>query len=335
MSEQNLRFWVLPCLALSLIACKSESNQAPGAATGFVSIAVTDAPIDEAHKVCVEFSAVEFKHSDGAIPNLIVELTDPIDPDVAKPAAIDLYALQGENHAPLLVAEPMEAGQYNWIRLYVNADRDAEPQDSNPGGPDCAPGASYIVIQQGAPESPEYSVHNLYIPSGAESGLKLNRGFVLPAGGSMDFTIDFDLRKSITAPPGQNPDYILRPTLRIVDNAMVGTLQGSVDASLITGDACAVYVFAGDVIADDYDGDGDALTSAKVTSDDGMTYGYKVGFLAEGDYTAAFTCDADDPNVDADAVPDDAEAVNFTEPNAPGNPLAIVAGESTERNFGP
>jgi hypothetical protein len=54
---------------------------------------------------------------------------------------------------------------------------------------------SYVVLSGG--EECE-----LRVPSGAESGLKLNRGFTLPADGSVALTIDFDLRKSIHAPPG-------------------------------------------------------------------------------------------------------------------------------------
>jgi hypothetical protein len=61
--------------------------------------------------------------------------------------------------------------------------------------------------------------HELTIPSEVKTGLKLNRGFVVPAGGSANFTIDFDLRKSVHLPMS-GTDYLLRPTLRLADNAM-------------------------------------------------------------------------------------------------------------------
>ncbi|MDH3645591.1 MAG: DUF4382 domain-containing protein [Gammaproteobacteria bacterium] len=270
--------------------------------TGLVNINITDAPVDAAHKVCLVFDSAEFKHSDGSVENHLVEFMDPV--------AIDLLAQQGINSAPLLIDEELLAGHYNWIRLGVIAGRDLPTvQDADPLGADCVTEGSYIVLDDGI-------VHNLYVPSGDESGLQLNRGFDVPAGGSADFTIDFDLRKSIGAPPGLDPDYRVRPTLRMVDNVTSTSLTGSVDTTLATAADCipVVYVYEGDVTPDDMDGDdGDPLTSANVETDDGgATWHYTVGFLAaDQTYTAAFTCDADDAAVDEDLTFVPADGVGF------------------------
>ncbi len=308
-----------PCVLLAtatlvLGGCGSEEQPlAIGPSTGFVSVALTDAPVDLAKKVCIEFLSVEFKHADDSVEIEPVKFNSPMQ--------VDLLAFQGTDSAPLLLGAEMPAGQYNWVRLAVNAPRGATTvTDDGDAGSACVSGSivtdpiesgSYIKLEND-------EIHNLYVPSADTSGLKLNQGFVLPAGGNASFTIDFDLRKSITAPPGQDPDYKLRPTLRMVDNGAVGALQGTVDADLLpssatsvcTGDP-AVYIFAGAVTPDDYDGDeGDALTSAMVKgNDDGATYGYTVGFLAAGSYTAAYTCDPDDPIVDE--LNADTMTVNF------------------------
>lgn len=155
---------------------------------------------------------------------------------------------------------------------------------------------------------------------------------MVPAGGAADFTIDFDLRKSVHNPVGSS-DYLLRPTLRIVDNAETGTLYGSVDADFFTGTepcAGAVYVFEGDVTEpDDVDGGlggPDPITSALVAADG--IYNYKVGFLSEGDYLIAFTCDAlaDDPEVDNDSA-----TVSFLSTAT----ITITADSNTVYNFQP
>ncbi len=315
--------WIaLAVSATALVACGSDNPfaQPDAPATGFVSIAVTDAPVDSAVKVCVEFNTVEFKHSDGTVANPEFGF----DPAVQ----IDLLAQQGTDSAPLLLAGEMPAGQYNWVRLGVNAQRGATTMsDDGDANTPCVAGGSYIKLDNGM-------VHNLYVPSGDMARLKINRGFVLPVGGNASFTIDFDLRKSIKAPPGQAPDYMLRPTLRMVDNGAVGALRGSVNPLLVNDSNCtgepAVYVFAGDVPPDDYDGDeGDALTSAMVKSDDdGASYAYMVGFLAAGTYTAAFTCSLD--TVDAD---EDTTIVAF-EP-ADGVTFDIVEDETWIENFDP
>lgn len=263
-------------LALAVTACDSNDSTP----TGSLSVGVTDAPVDTAQKVIVEFTGVEIKPANGN--SISFDFTERCAADPAS-CQIDLLTLTNGVSQQLLDDEIVPAGQYNWMRLMVNA----EPiiQDS------------YIVIN-----GQEFE---LRIPSGAETGLKLNRGFVVPAGGAASFTIDFDLRKSVHDQIGSS-DYLLRPTLRIVDNAEIGTLSGSVDSSFYAGGDCtgAVYVFEGDVTEpDDVDGGlVDPITTAMVP-DDGA-YNYKVGFLSAGDYRVAFTCDAlaDEPEVDNDSA---------------------------------
>ena len=77
----------------------------------------------------------------------------------------------------------------------------------------------------------------------------------MAAGSISNFTIDFDLRKSVIAPPGQAPNYLLKPVLRMVDNLQVGAIAGTVDAALVTADCSPqVYIFTGaGVVPDDLD----------------------------------------------------------------------------------
>jgi hypothetical protein len=154
------------------------------------------------------------------------------------------------------------------------------------------------------------SVHPLVIPSGDEAGLKLVHGFTVAAGGMVNFTIDFDLRESITLANGV---YILKPVLRITDNESVGEIQGSVantfmiGTTSITDPACspAAYVFAGDNVTP-VDINTTAVVqpvttaSLKLDNENGA-YRYTAAFLAAGDYTVALVCAAgDDPqNVDS------------------------------------
>ena len=93
---------------------------------------------------------------------------------------------------------------------------------------DCTGAGSYIVLDDGG-------VYGLYIPSGSQSGLKFNRGFTLPANGSADFVAEWDLMKTIHAPPGLAPDYIMRPTVRLMDRASTGSIGGEV--SMETGNS--------------------------------------------------------------------------------------------------
>ncbi|HKQ12112.1 MAG TPA: DUF4382 domain-containing protein [Steroidobacteraceae bacterium] len=267
---------------LGLAACGSGGGGG-GNDMGRLSLGVTDAPVDEASKVVVQFSGVAFKRAGAA-----AERVENLAPS---PRQLDLLQYQEGRAALLLDGVTLPAGDYQWIRLIV---------DNEPAVRD-----SYIVLTGG--EECE-----LRVPSGAESGLKLNRGFTLPADGSVALTIDFDLRKSIHAPPGQRSKtdsctqgYLMRPTLRIVNDAEVGAIAGHVDSALVT-DGCLpkVYIFSGSgVTPDDLEeasgSDADPLVVATVAVQNGATsYPYRAAFLPPGAYTVAFTCDDDDATAD-------------------------------------
>ncbi|HDP88553.1 MAG TPA: DUF4382 domain-containing protein, partial [Thioalkalivibrio sp.] len=127
---------------LGLAAC----NSGDGSGTGTMSLQITDAPVDDATSVVVEFTGVTLKPASG----------EAIDYTFDTPRQIDLLALSGGEAELLLDEAILPAGRYNWLRLHVNAGRDATD--------------SYLVLEDG-------SMPALYIPSGNESGLKLVNGF--------------------------------------------------------------------------------------------------------------------------------------------------------------
>lgn len=254
--------------------------------TGFLSLSVSDGPIHDAKKVCITFDEIEFKGAEGA--PFVVEL-DPAE-------KVNLLDFQGANAAPLLFNEELPAGNYEWLRLGVDAVMGSNGGAGDTGSELCDGDGSYIVMN-------DESVFNLFVPSGAETGLKLVSGFTVPVNGSADFTAEFDLMKSMTAPPGLDPDVILKPAIRLVNNVDVGTLTGKVAAELATAEACepSVYVFddgvtpnAIDDPAEPEDPVATALVEELVDDTSGMTeHHYTVGFLLAGDYEVAFTCDGD------------------------------------------
>jgi hypothetical protein len=254
-----------------------------GAATGRISLAVMDAPVDSATSVVVEFTELELKPESGP------SFTIPLDPA----RQVDLYDLQEGMSEYLVIDRTVPAGRYNWVRLGLNAEEGLTD--------------SYIEMDDG-------SRHPLHIPSGAQTGLKLVSGFLVPVNGEADFVIDFDLRKSIVKPEAEGQDYKLKPALRMVNMATAGDIGGTVDATLLAGTGCsdpaanAVYVFEGAGIEpDDEDGtEPDPVTSALVNlrESDGI-YAYRVAYLVPGEYTVALTCNADQDVVEIDDLPGD------------------------------
>lgn len=270
----------------ALAGCGGGSSSDAGDETGFLSLNISDGPVHDAKKVCITFDEIEFKGQDQPF---VVEL-DP-------PEKVNLLDFQGANAAPILISEELPAGNYQWMRLGVDASLGSNGGAGDTGGVICDGEGSYIVMN-------DESVYNLYVPSGAQSGLKLVSGFTVPANGSADFTAEFDLMQSITSPPGLDPDVVLRPTIRLVNNIEVGILTGEVAGELVTAEACApsVYVFDDGVmpnaidtgeVADPEDPVATAMVSELTNADATTTYSYTVGFLLPGSYEVAFTCDGE------------------------------------------
>lgn len=283
-------------LGMLLTAC----GGGDGSGTGKMSVQVTDAPVDSAEKVVVRFTGLSYKPLNGAAQQVVFDV----------PKDIDLLALAGGNAAPLVSNLVVPAGAYEWMRLNVAAEFDSVYD-------------SYIQIAG--------NQYELWVPSGSESGLKLNGGFVVPQGGLASYTLDFDLRRSVVAPNGQ-PGYLLKPVLRMVNNAEVGTLSGQVDTALIasvcSGSATgAVYLYQGaDVIPDDVDGlDAEPLASGAVVLQGDGSYRYTIAFLSPGSYTATYTCDA------ASDLPESSEVLNYS---GTAN-VTISTGSTTTLNFVP
>jgi hypothetical protein len=92
----------------------------------------------------------------------------------------------------------------------------------------------------------------------------------VPPASSADYTLDFDLRKSVTYAPGLDR-HILKPTVRILQTDVVGEIAGTIDNALVPeGCSPAVYVYAGaDVTPDDEGSDTPPLASALVAIENG------------------------------------------------------------------
>jgi len=260
---------------------------APESGMGRLSLALTDAPVDDAYSVVVQFNKVSIRGV-GATDDIVFDL-DPV-------MSVDLLTLQGANSQTVITDEVVPAGSYDEIRLFI---------DSVPGVQD-----SYIVLEQGGAQ------YDLEVPSGTQSGLKVKGELSVPEDGSASFTIDFDVRRSIVKAGNDNSKngvkYMLKPVLHLVQDDQAGVIKGTVATGLLDLAAgCsdddvdtynAVYIFEGAVSPDDIDNDGvEPLTTALVAySNESTSYEYEVGFLPAGDYTVAFTCNADIEIVDVD-----------------------------------
>lgn len=276
-SHPGLLLWPALLSLTFLTACGGSSSSDPEPATGTLTVGVTDAPVSDVDQVVVEFSGVTVKPREGE--QITIEFDEP--------NSVDLLALDGPQTETLLDGEEMDAGEYNWIQLEVNAVEGTQD--------------SFVITDTG-------QQIELEVPSG---GLRLVSGFTITQNQETSFIIDWDVRQGLTAPANQD-SWKLTPALRIIDSTEFGDIAGTVAVGLVEDGSCtndlaedtgnAVYIYEGlDVTPNDIDQtDDDPVATGGVTQDENGNYTYSVTFLSPGDYTVAFTCQADDDEPDTE-----------------------------------
>jgi len=274
-------------LILGLSAASCGGGGSSSDAMGSLNVSLTDAPVDGASQVVVAFTGLELKRAGGEALSI----------DFSSPKSIDLVQLQDGVTSALTEGAAVPAGNYEWMRLKVLANKNSQ-------------GESYIKLLSG-------EQFPLWIPSGAETGLKLVKPFTVAQGSTTRLVIDFDLRKSITAPPGQDPNYIMRPTLRLLDQLQVGKIVATVDLSALTSAQLAagsslasckggLYLFSGAAATPD-DQDGNDTNGASPIVYEPVPYDgvnsmvpVTIAFVEVGTYTLAATCNFDVDVADTD-----------------------------------
>lgn len=261
------------------VTVTTSSGNAPSGSN--FSLRVTDAPVDNLVKVVVQFTAIEMKLESGGWFKYTLPAAQPI----------DLLSLQGLTTADLLVNMPIEPGDFKQIRFIV----------------DDAPMANYVEEVGGG-------VENLNIPNGSTVGLKVKQKFSIPHNRQMNFTVDFDLRKSVKRNRTTGL-YRLKPEMRFAVDTDAGVIRGAVAPLLLLDPSCsdanvdthnAVYVYNGhNLIPDDINElsllNVEPITTTTINYNPASgIYLYEAAFLPAGDYTVAFTCNSNLEDLEAD-----------------------------------
>ncbi|WNO11437.1 DUF4382 domain-containing protein [Teredinibacter sp. KSP-S5-2] len=257
---------------------KNDSNQS----TPTLSINLTDAPVDNASNVYVSIRGLALNFEDSGW----------VDYDLNEVERVDLLTLQSGTTLSLLSGLEVVPGEYR-VRLNLYDDGDETTFEHS------------IVIEEGGLE------YNLFIPSGDQTGLKLNSNIIVPESGSIFYTIDFSVRKSIVR-RGKDHNYLLKPVLTLIENSRAGSISGVIEDTTLLDTDCsdddpishnAIYVYAGhDVIPDDIGSAGAQPVATVLVEYDEVSgeFSYNIPFIEVGDYTVSLTCNADLENIETD-----------------------------------
>ena len=191
--------------ALLASACGSSSSTGNGA-MGAMNVRLVDAPGPYA-KIELDVQKVEIRSDASGWLTL------------GTPGkVIDLLSLTGGVAETLASGASLPAGSYGQLRLVL--------------GP-----SSQVTLQDG-------SVQPLKVPSGMQSGVKLNVHFDVAAGTTKDVFVDFDASRSIFVHmAGMSGQYLLRPVVCAVDRVVTGSIAGKLtDAQTGAGIAGAIVM---------------------------------------------------------------------------------------------
>lgn len=260
------RVLLLPSLCLMLVACDSRVN---------VELGTSD--LDGVSAVRVALEGADLLDEDGQLHAL----------DRGSNEIIDLRDLVGGLSLSLIDSAKVETGRYTGLRLRF------------------ADSGHHVELEDGTQAS--LSIES----TGAFSDLDVNVG----EDDTETVLASLDLSFSLQHDAGVGT-YTLHPVLRAIDAGTAASLSGTVDTDEVeaascrqgraTGTGVAVYLFEhdADALIDYQRGRSGPIASARVQST-GSAYYYDLPNLEPGDYTLAWTCDAD-----ADA-PDTDDALSF------------------------
>lgn len=294
MSANKTSRMVLAAAMIALGASACDDGVGPGG-DARIRVLLTDAPIDYVAAAWVDIGRVEILPANGDGP---IVLTDE-----GTDGFVDLLDLQGAVTHTLADAD-IEAGDYHQLRLIVEAAR--------------------VELVEGYTFNDGSTERDLMIPSGAQTGIKLNlrpadgeEGPVTIAAGETVLVVDFDVSRSFViqgnpeTPAGIN-GMIFKPTLRVTVWDVAASISGTVSTALAEVSVENLVVNAEPVDEGSLE-EYQTLAGTALTNADGE---YTIHFLVPGAYVVTvetadgLTTDPVEIEVELDAG-EDAEDVDF------------------------
>ena len=169
----------------------NNTGTAPLTGTGGMQVFLIDAPGDY-EQVNVQVIEVSV-HADGE------DSTSGWHTIAVDTTEVNLLELTDGNYA-VLADSTLPSGQYSQVRLLL--------------------GEGNNVVVDG-------EVHELTVPSGSQTGLKLNHPFTIEDGMTYAVTLDFDAERSVLRTG--NGTYKLKPVIRLIVNEHGGSLHGVIE----------------------------------------------------------------------------------------------------------
>jgi hypothetical protein len=168
--------------------------------TGRLSLSLTDKKTNEYDHVFVTIKQIDV-HAENDMEGSWTTIAQPN-------RTIDLLTLANGVRQQLALVD-LNSGYYTQMRLIIGDQAEDSTFDY----------ANYVVDKEGVS-------HEMKIPSGMQTGVKLVQGFTINENGTTELTLDFDASRSVVV-AGKSGKYLLKPTIHVLDGALVMIISGT------------------------------------------------------------------------------------------------------------
>lgn len=245
-SLSGISIIILMAFSIFVTGCDMGSDSG----TGTMTVEMADAPIDSADAVNVNIERVEVNRAGN--PDGWVTLSEP-------QQTYDLLNLTNGATA-VIGSSALEAGTYPQIRL--------------------------ILSQNGHSVEIDGQVYDMFVPSGAQTGVKLDINAEIEEDIEYTILLDFDASRSVVDAGSNNQvPYLLKPVIKAKEKAITGNIEGTVDPATAEP---VVYAL------DNSGTEADTLASTVANTETGY---FKLIGLEEGTYDVSI-----DPRDDSYAI---------------------------------
>jgi hypothetical protein len=208
---------------LGLISCGGGGGGTSGVGvveTGTVSVVLVDSASEDYAAVYVTIDDIQF-HLGGNenSPNN----WKSIQGSVEYPVTVNLLDLVNGVRLDLGLVE-LPAGHHTQMRLIIG---DEAEQGTINILSQSHPYANYVIIDKDPDDAVDPEIHELKIPSGDKTGIKIVGGYNIAANQTTELILDFDACRSIVQ-SGNSGQWHLKPTIKLGESTEYSIIKGKV-----------------------------------------------------------------------------------------------------------